>query len=108
WWQGDLATITPRGGLIVHGRSEAVLKPSGLRIGTAELYRQLEEIDAVEESLAIGQQFDGDVRIILFVRLRDGLTLDEPLRDRICRTLRDGGSPRHVPARIVQVPDLPR
>lgn len=108
WWQHDLATITPRGGLIVHGRSEAVLNPSGIRIGTAELYRQLEEIDEVEESLAIGQQHGGDVRIILFVRLRDGLTLDEPLREKISRTLRENASPRHVPARIIQVPELPR
>ncbi|HEY5806427.1 MAG TPA: acetoacetate--CoA ligase [Povalibacter sp.] len=108
WWHGDLATLTSRGSLIVHGRSDAVLNPSGVRIGTAELYRQLEKIDEVVESVAIAQEFKGDVRIVLFVRLHDGLTLDEPLRDRICRAIRDNTSPRHVPARIVQAPDLPR
>lgn len=108
WWQGDLATITPRGGLIVHGRSDAVLNPSGIRIGTAELYRQLEKVDEVVESVAVAQEYHGDVRIVLFVRLRDGLILDEPLRDKIGRTIRDNTSPRHVPARIIQAPDLPR
>jgi acetoacetyl-CoA synthetase len=108
WWHGDLATLTSRGGLIVHGRSDAVLNPGGIRIGTAELYRQLEQIDEIEESIAIGQQHAGDVRIVLFVRLREGLTLDEALRDRICRTIRDNASPRHVPARIIQAPELPR
>jgi acetoacetyl-CoA synthetase len=108
WWHGDLATITSRGSLIVHGRSDAVLTPSGVRIGTAELYRQLEKLDEVVESVAIGQQFQGDVRIVLFVRLRDGLTLDEALQEKICRAIRDNTSPRHVPARIVQAPDLPQ
>lgn len=108
WWHSDLATITSRGSLIVHGRSDAVLNPSGVRIGTAELYRQLERIDEVIESVAIAQEFQGGVRIVLFVRLRDGLTLDDPLRDKICRTIRDNTSPRHVPAKIIQAPDLPR
>lgn len=108
WWHGDLATITAHGSLIVHGRSAAVLNPSGVRIGTAELYRQLEKVDEVVESVAIAQQLRDDVRIVLFVRLRDGMTLDEPLRDKICRTIRDSTSPRHVPAKIIQVPDLPR
>jgi acetoacetyl-CoA synthetase len=108
WWHGDLATITSHGGLIVHGRSDAVLNPSGVRIGTAELYRQLDKIDEVVESVAIAQQFSGDVRIVLFVRLREGLTLDDSLRDRICRTIRESTSPRHVPAKIIQAPDLPR
>lgn len=108
WWHGDLATITPRGGLIVHGRSDAVLNPGGVRIGTAELYRQLEQVDEVVESVAIAQEFKDDVRIVLFVRLRDGLTLDEPLRDKICRTIRDNTSPRHVPSKVIQAPDLPR
>lgn len=108
WWHGDLATITPRGGLIVHGRSDAVLNPGGVRIGTAEIYRQVEKIEEVAESIAIAQQWQGDVRIVLFVRLRDGLMLDENLRDKIRGTIRANTTPRHVPARIVQVPDLPR
>lgn len=108
WWHGDLATLTPRGSLIVHGRCDAVLNPSGVRIGTAELYRQLEQIEEIVESVAVTQEYQGDVRIVLFVQLREGLRLDEPLRDRICRTIRDNTSPRHVPARIIQAPDLPR
>ncbi|HEY0681029.1 MAG TPA: acetoacetate--CoA ligase [Steroidobacter sp.] len=108
WWHGDLATLTSRGTLIVHGRSDAVLNPSGVRIGTAELYRQLEKIHEVIESVAIAQEYQSDVRIVLFVRLRDGVTLDEPLREKICRTIRENTSPRHVPAKIIQAPDLPR
>ena len=108
WWHGDLATITSRGGLIVHGRSDAVLNPGGVRIGTAEIYRQVEKIEEVAESIAIAQEWQGDVRIVLFVRLRDGLTLDENLRDKIRGTIRSNTTPRHVPARVVQAPDLPR
>ena len=108
WWHGDIATITPRGGLVVHGRSDAVLNPGGVRIGTAEIYRQVEKIEEVAESIAIAQQWQGDVRIVLFVRLRDVLTLDEKLRDKIRGTIRGNTTPRHVPARIVQAPDLPR
>jgi acetoacetyl-CoA synthetase len=108
WWHGDLATITPRGGLVVHGRSDAVLNPGGVRIGTAEIYRQVEKIEEVAESIAIAQQWQGDVRVVLFVRLREGLTLDETLRDKIRSTIRASTTPRHVPARIVQAPDLPR
>lgn len=108
WWHSDLATITSRGGLIVHGRSDAVLNPGGVRIGTAEIYRQLEKIPEIVESIAIAQQWQDDVRIVLFVRLRDGLALDEVLKDRIRQTLRQNCTPRHVPAKIVQAPDLPR
>ena len=108
WWHGDLATITARGGLVVHGRSDAVLNPGGVRIGTAEIYRQVEKIEEVAESIAIAQQWHGDVRIVLFIRLREGLTLDERLRDKIRATIRGNTTPRHVPARIVQAPDLPR
>lgn len=108
WWHGDLATITPRGGLIVHGRSDAVLNPGGVRIGTAEIYRQVEKIEEVAESIAIAQQWQGDVRIVLFVRLRDAVILDDNLRDKIRGTIRGNTTPRHVPARIVQAPDLPR
>ena len=108
WWHGDLATITPRGGLVVHGRSDTVLNPGGVRIGTAEIYRQVEKIEEVAESIAIAQQWQGDVRIVLFVRLREGQTLDDKLRDKIRTTIRGNTTPRHVPALIVQAPDLPR
>ena len=108
WWHGDYAALTERGGLVVSGRSDATLNPGGVRIGTAEIYRQVEQLDAVAESLAIGQRRGGDERIVLFVMLRDGLHLDDALRDAIRRQLRHGASPRHVPAVIVQVADLPR
>jgi acetoacetyl-CoA synthetase len=108
WWHGDLATITSRGGLIVHGRSDAVLNPGGVRIGTAELYRQVEKVEEVAESIAIAQEWQGDVRIVLFVTLRAGHKLDEPLKEKIRRTIRSNTTARHVPARIVQAPDLPR
>jgi acetoacetyl-CoA synthetase len=108
WRHGDLATITARGGLVVHGRSDAVLNPGGVRIGTAEIYRQVEKIEEVAESIAIAQQWQGDVRVVLFVRLRDGAMLDDQLRDKIRTTIRANTTPRHVPAKIVQMPDLPR
>jgi acetoacetyl-CoA synthetase len=108
WWHGDLATITQRGGLIVHGRSDAVLNPGGVRIGTAEIYRQVEKVPEVAEAIAIAQDWQGDVRIVLFVKLRDARTLDEPLEEKIRRTIRSNTTPRHVPAKILQAPDLPR
>ncbi|WP_129138377.1 acetoacetate--CoA ligase [Modicisalibacter coralii] len=108
WAHGDYAEITPEDGLIIHGRSDAVLNPGGVRIGTAEIYRQVEKVEEVLESLCIGQEWQDDVRVVLFVRLRDGLTLDDALRDTIRRTIRDNTTPRHVPARIVQVSDIPR
>jgi acetoacetyl-CoA synthetase len=108
WHHGDFATITPRESLIVHGRSDAVLNPGGVRIGTAELYRQVEKVSEVAESIAIAQRWQGDVRIVLFVRLRDGLVLDDALVEKIRTTIRAHATPRHVPARIVQVADLPR
>jgi acetoacetyl-CoA synthetase len=108
WWHGDLATVTARGGLIVHGRSDAVLNPGGVRIGTAEIYRQVEKVEEVAESIAISQEWQGDVRIVLFVRLHPGHTLDEPLKEKIRQTIRRNTTPRHVPAKIVQAPDLPR
>jgi acetoacetyl-CoA synthetase len=85
-----------------------VLNPGGVRIGTAEIYRQVEQLDEVVESLAIGQRWDNDVRIVLFVRLRPGLALDEALTQRIRQQIRRNTSPRHVPSRIVQVDDIPR
>ncbi len=108
WAQGDYGEITPHGGLVIHGRSDAVLNPGGVRIGTAEIYRQVEKIPAVLESVCIGQEWDDDVRVVLFVVLRPGLALDDALRDRIRATIRANTTPRHVPARIVQVTDIPR
>jgi acetoacetyl-CoA synthetase len=108
WCHGDWSRFTDHGGVIIYGRSDATLKPGGVRIGTAEIYRQVEQIPEVIESLAVGQQWQGDERILLFVRLREGITLDDGLRDRIRAQIRAGASPRHVPSRIVQVADLPR
>jgi len=108
WSHGDFAELTPRGGVIIHGRSDAVLNPGGVRIGTAEIYRQVESIPEVLESLAIGQAWQGDTRVVLFVRLREGVTLDEGLAERIRRRIRDNTTPRHVPAKLVQVADIPR
>jgi acetoacetyl-CoA synthetase len=108
WHHGDFAEWTEQGGMIIHGRSDATLNPGGVRIGTAEIYRQVEQLSEVQEAIVIGQDWDGDVRVILFVVLKPGVTLDDPLRDRIKRQIRSGASPRHVPARIVQVADIPR
>ena len=108
WHHGDYVEITEHGGMIIYGRSDAVLNPGGVRIGTAEIYRQVEQIDEVVESLAIGQQWDHDERVVLFVRLRDGRQLDRDLEERIKRRIRENTTPRHVPARIVQVPEIPR
>ncbi len=108
WCHGDFAEWTEHGGIIIHGRSDATLNPGGVRIGTGEIYRQVEQIPEVMEALAIGQDFDGDVRVVLFVRLRDGVALDEPLLKRIRTQIRTGASPRHVPAKIVAVADIPR
>jgi acetoacetyl-CoA synthetase len=109
WRHGDWAELTEHDGMIIHGRSDATLNPGGVRIGTAEIYRQVERLPEVVESLVIGQECDGaDVRIVLFVRLRPGLSLDDALRERIRRCIRDNTSPHHVPKRIVQVADIPR
>jgi acetoacetyl-CoA synthetase len=108
WCHGDFAEWTEHGGMIIHGRSDATLNPGGVRIGTAEIYAQVEQVPEVVESLAIGQTFDNDVRIVLFVRLKGGVTLDEGLAARIRAHIRSGASPRHVPAKIIQVADIPR
>ncbi|HEX6259784.1 MAG TPA: acetoacetate--CoA ligase [Woeseiaceae bacterium] len=108
WAHGDYAEITRHGGLIVHGRSDAVLNPGGVRIGTAEIYRQVEKLDEILESIAIGQQWGGDVRVVLFVVLREGMVLDEELKARIRNVIRENATPRHVPAKIIAVPEIPR
>ncbi|MCC7413741.1 MAG: acetoacetate--CoA ligase [Gammaproteobacteria bacterium] len=108
WAHGDYAERTVHGGFVIHGRSDAVLNPGGVRIGTAEIYRQVETIPEIAESVVVGQSWEDDVRVVLFVRLRDGAELDERLRRRICDTLRSHASPRHVPARIIAVTDIPR
>lgn len=108
WAHGDYAEETAHGGLVIHGRSDAVLNPGGVRIGTAEIYRQVEKVPQVLESIVIGQDWQGDVRVVLFVRLRDGVTLDDTLREEIRRMIRANTTPRHVPAKIIQVADIPR
>ncbi len=108
WHHGDFAEWTASGGMIIHGRSDATLNPGGVRIGTAEIYAQVEQLPEVHESIAIGQDFAGDVRIVLFVVLKPGAVLDDDLRARIRARIRDGASPRHVPAKIVAVTDIPR
>ena len=108
WCHGDYVEWSETGGLIIQGRSDAVLNPGGVRIGTAEIYRQVEQLDEVLEALVIGQQWQGDVRVVLFVRLADGVTLDDALRSRIVTQIRANTTPRHVPQRILAVPDIPR
>ncbi|WP_423203574.1 acetoacetate--CoA ligase [Pseudomonas kribbensis] len=108
WAQGDYAEQLPHGGMLIHGRSDAVLNPGGVRIGTAEIYRQVEKIPEVLDSVAIGQQWQDDVRVVLFVRLKDGVTLDDALQQQIRQVIRANTTPRHVPAKIVAVTDIPR
>jgi len=108
WCHGDYVELTEHDGLIVYGRSDATLNPGGVRIGTAEIYRQVEDLDWVVESIVIGQEWEGDVRVVLFVILRQGLTLDDDRIDAIKARIRTNCTPRHVPARIIQVADIPR
>ena len=108
WCHGDHALLTERETVIIYGRSDATLNPGGVRIGTAEIYRQVEQVDGVLESIAVGQHWQGDERVILFVRLREGVALDDALRERIRKQIRDNTTPRHVPAKILQVADIPR
>jgi len=108
WAQGDYAEQLPHGAMLIHGRSDAVLNPGGVRIGTAEIYRQVEKLGEVLDSVAIGQQWHDDVRVVLFVRLSEGLQLDEELEQRIRHVIRANTTPRHVPAKIVAVTDIPR
>ena len=112
WCHGDFAEVTAHGGFVIYGRSDATLNPGGVRIGTAEIYRQVEKLDEVVESLVIGQnwppQDPSDARVVLFVKLRENLTLDEALVKRIKEVIRSNTTPRHVPAKILQVADIPR
>ena len=108
WWQGDYAQWTPSGGAIIHGRSDATLNPGGVRIGTAEIYAQVEKLPEFTDCLAIGQSWDNDTRIILFVVLQEGEVLDEDLGKKLKTQIRTGASPRHVPAKIIAVKDIPR
>jgi acetoacetyl-CoA synthetase len=108
WTHGDFAEHTAHDGFVIYGRSDATLNPGGVRIGTAEIYRQVEKLDEVLESLVIGQEWKKDVRMVLFVRLRDGLVLDDALVAKIKQTIRADTTPRHVPAKILQVSDIPR
>ena len=112
WCHGDFAEITAHGGFIIYGRSDATLNPGGVRIGTAEIYRQVEKLHEVVESIVVGQDWPpgnrGDVRVVLFVKLREGLALDDALEKRIKAVIKDNTTPRHVPAKILQVADIPR
>jgi acetoacetyl-CoA synthetase len=108
WTHGDFVELTKHGGMVIYGRSDAVLNPGGVRIGTAEIYRQVERMEEVEEGLCIGQIWDNDTRVILFVRLREGLTLSDELQNRIRLRIRENATPRHVPEKIIQVSDIPR
>ncbi|MDA0705577.1 MAG: acetoacetate--CoA ligase [Proteobacteria bacterium] len=108
WAHGDFAELKKSGGMVIHGRSDAVLNPGGVRIGTAEIYRQVEKLDEIVESIAIGQQWQDDIRVVLFVVLRSGIALDDELRNRIRKVIREGATPRHVPGKIIAVSDIPR
>ncbi|MFO8050018.1 MAG: acetoacetate--CoA ligase, partial [Desulfosudaceae bacterium] len=107
WTHGDFIEINDRGGVIIHGRSDATLNPGGVRIGTAEIYRQVEALEEIEDSLVIGQKWRNDVRVVLFVKTAPGHLLDEALKKKIVTAIRDNASPRHVPAKILPTPEVP-
>ena len=107
WRHGDYISLTERNGVVIHGRSDATLNPGGVRIGTAEIYRRVEQLEEIEDSVVIGQQWKSDVRVILFVKMAPAFSLTETLKDKIRRTIREHASPRHVPAKIIAVPDIP-
>jgi acetoacetyl-CoA synthetase len=106
WRHGDFIEINERGGVIIYGRSDATLNPGGVRIGTAEIYRLVEGTDEIDDSLVVGQEWKGDVRVILFVQMAKGYDLTEDLKNKIKTTLRTNASPRHVPAKILAVPEI--
>lgn len=107
WRHGDYIVLTERGGVVMLGRSDATLNPGGVRIGTAELYRQVEQLEEIEDSVVVGQNWENDVRVILFVKLAPGVELSDALKNKIRQTIRLNTSPRHVPAKIIAVPDIP-
>jgi acetoacetyl-CoA synthetase len=107
WRHGDFIQITEQGGVIIYGRSDATLNPGGVRIGTAEIYRQLDSMEAVEDAVVVGQNWKNDVRVILFVKMAQGYELTEALRQEIKKAIATSASPRHAPAKIIAVPDIP-
>jgi acetoacetyl-CoA synthetase len=107
WRHGDFVTITERGGVVMLGRSDATLNPGGVRIGTAEIYRQLEQMPEIDDSVVVGQDWKNDVRVILFVKPAEGVELTDELKNQIKQTIRTNASPRHMPAKIIAVPDVP-
>jgi acetoacetyl-CoA synthetase len=107
WRHGDYIQVNDRGGVVIYGRSDATLNPGGVRIGTAEIYRQVEQLEEIADSLVIGQPWNNDVRVILFVKLAPGCRLTGELKKKIVNTIRANASPRHVPAKILEVPDVP-
>ncbi|MBT4464737.1 MAG: acetoacetate--CoA ligase, partial [Rhodospirillaceae bacterium] len=108
WHHGDWVELTEHGGIVIHGRSDSTLNPGGVRIGTSEIYRQVEKLGDIMEAIVIGQQWDNDVRVVLFVVLRDGVTLDDELVGKIKTEIRANCTPRHVPQKIIAVTDIPR
>jgi acetoacetyl-CoA synthetase len=107
WRHGDFVIVTKRGGVVMLGRSDATLNPGGVRIGTAEIYRQLEQLPEIDDSVVVGQSWKDDVRVILFVKLAPGYELTEDLKTTIKQTIRTNASPRHVPAKILSTPQIP-
>jgi acetoacetyl-CoA synthetase len=107
WRHGDYITVTERGGVVMYGRSDATLNPGGVRIGTAEIYRQMDAIEEIADCVVVGQKWKNDVRVVLFVQLAPGQALTDDLQQRIRATIRANASPRHVPAKIVAIPDVP-
>lgn len=108
WCHGDWVSFTKEGSLVIYGRSDAVLNPGGVRIGTAEIYRAVENLNEVVEAVAVGQRWQDDQRIVLFVCLNEGIKLDAKLKNKICEQIRNRNTPRHVPAKILAVADIPR
>jgi acetoacetyl-CoA synthetase len=107
WRHGDFIIVTERGGVVMLGRSDATLNPGGVRIGTAEIYRQIEQLEAIEDSVVVGQSWKNDIRVILFVKMAPGHRLNDEIKSQIRQTIRTNASPRHVPAKIISVPDIP-
>jgi acetoacetyl-CoA synthetase len=107
WAHGDFVEVTERGGVIMHGRSDATLNPGGVRIGTAEIYRRIDQMEEIEDSVVVGQSFNNDVRVILFVKIAEGFELNDELKNKIKKDIRITASPRHVPAKIIETPDIP-